>query len=286
MREAIDGGVLKIEPRWNDTAASAAEEVFALIGYERDRWYPHKWASDEARRDVVRRMMERRGQAIRATVDAILASGQLLQGVYAAIKKAGAEFEVHGWDVTIHTRRVAIELKPTVGDNYPSILRTVLGRAAYLDRSAVQATRALIIGRFDAEGATYDQVVKMFAASGVAVRTLAEIQRVMEQADTPAPPSVRLDSFEDLLGLARVKRDIELVRALERDMRVERFEAGEPGGSSIAFQPVEGDGRDLAQTLAKRLMEWTGERWMVALVRSSAPTWRERREAMGGGTEH
>ena len=49
---------------------------------------------------------------------------------------------------------------------------------------------------------------------------------------------------------------------------------------SIAFTPIEGAQPGLAQTLARRLQEWTGERWMVALVAgSTAPTMRETAEA-------
>ena len=99
-------------------------------------------------------------------------------------------------------------------------------------------------------------------------------------ADTapPRPPPVagpRLASFEDAVALARAKRDIQLVDSLEREVRLARFEQG-----SIAFTPVEGAAPGLAQTLARRLQEWTGERWMVALVAgSTAPTLREAAEA-------
>ncbi|HEY1453490.1 MAG TPA: DNA polymerase III subunit gamma/tau [Roseiarcus sp.] len=97
----------------------------------------------------------------------------------------------------------------------------------------------------------------------------------------PAPPpsrpaaGPRLASFEDAVALARAKRDIQLVESLEREVRLARFEQG-----SIAFTPVEGAASGLAQTLARRLQEWTGERWMVALVAgSTAPTLREAAEA-------
>ena len=50
-----------------------------------------------------------------------------------------------------------------------------------------------------------------------------------------------------------------------------RFEAGR-----IAFSLIEGASPQIAQTLSRRLQEWTGERWMVALVAgSTAPTLRE-----------
>jgi DNA polymerase III subunit gamma/tau len=90
--------------------------------------------------------------------------------------------------------------------------------------------------------------------------------------------TTKLARFEDVLSLARAKRDIQLVQALERDVRLERFEPGR-----ISMSLAEGASPGLAQTLAKRLLDWTGERWMVALAAgSTAPTLREaeaRREA-------
>ena len=94
----------------------------------------------------------------------------------------------------------------------------------------------------------------------------------------PSPPAAvapRLAHFDDVVALARSKRDIQLTQSLERDVRLARFEPG-----SIAFTLVEGAESGLAQTLSRRLQEWTGERWMVALVPgSSAPTLRETTQA-------
>jgi DNA polymerase III subunit gamma/tau len=97
----------------------------------------------------------------------------------------------------------------------------------------------------------------------------------------PPPPSLaaavapRLVRFEDVIALARSKRDIQLVQSLERDVRLARFEQG-----SIAFTLVDGVEPGLAQTLSRRLQEWTGERWMVALVPgSTAATLRETAQA-------
>jgi DNA polymerase III subunit gamma/tau len=89
---------------------------------------------------------------------------------------------------------------------------------------------------------------------------------------SPSPAVVpRLARFDDVIALARSKRDIQLVQSLERDVRLARFEQG-----SIAFTLVDGAESGLAQTLSRRLQEWTGERWMVALVPgSTAATLRE-----------
>jgi DNA polymerase-3 subunit gamma/tau len=93
---------------------------------------------------------------------------------------------------------------------------------------------------------------------------------------SPSPAVVpRLARFDDVVALARSKRDIQLVQSLERDVRLARFEQG-----SIAFTLVDGAESGLAQTLSRRLQEWTGERWMVALVPgSTAATLRETAQA-------
>jgi DNA polymerase-3 subunit gamma/tau len=96
-------------------------------------------------------------------------------------------------------------------------------------------------------------------------------------APLPAPAAVapRLARFDDVVALARAKRDIQLTQSLERDVRLARFEQG-----SIAFTLVEGAESGLAQTLSRRLQEWTGERWIVALVPgSTASTLRETAQA-------
>jgi DNA polymerase III subunit gamma/tau len=94
----------------------------------------------------------------------------------------------------------------------------------------------------------------------------------------PPPPATvapRLTSFGDVVTLARANRDIQLVQSLERDVRLARFEQG-----SIAFTLIEGAEPGLAQTLSRRLQEWTSERWMVALVPgSTASTLRETAQA-------
>ena len=106
--------------------------------------------------------------------------------------------------------------------------------------------------------------------AGASPRPAAPVSQPAKAAEPKS--AIRLASFEDVVALARTKRDLQLVRALEQDARVERFEQG-----SIAFSLVEGASSALAQTLSRRLQEWTGERWMVALAQgSTAPTLRER----------
>jgi DNA polymerase-3 subunit gamma/tau len=92
----------------------------------------------------------------------------------------------------------------------------------------------------------------------------------------PAPASApRLARFEDVVAMARERRDISLLRALEHDMRIVRFEPGR-----IEFTPTETASPTLANMLGKKLGEWTGERWMIAVAQgATAQTLGEKRQA-------
>ncbi len=92
----------------------------------------------------------------------------------------------------------------------------------------------------------------------------------------PAPQSsVRLDAFTDVVALAQARRDIQLKLALERDVRLVRFEEGR-----IEFELAPEGSPQTAANLARRLNEWTGIRWMVSVVSGGgAPTMREAADA-------
>jgi len=63
--------------------------------------------------------------------------------------------------------------------------------------------------------------------------------------------------------------------ALERDVRLVRFERG-----TVEFALAAGGSPQLAANLMRRLQEWTGERWMVAISSAEgAPTIREQIDA-------
>ena len=77
------------------------------------------------------------------------------------------------------------------------------------------------------------------------------------------------------MSLAGRHRDIQMKLALERDVRLVRFERGR-----IEFSTSPGASPQLAQTLARRLQEWTGSRWMVAISSvPGAPSLKEQEDA-------
>lgn len=101
-------------------------------------------------------------------------------------------------------------------------------------------------------------------------------------APRASQPQVLVASLEDAVALASQHRDITLKLALERDVRPVRFEQGR-----IEFSLAEGASRTLATDLSRRLKEWTGQTWMVAVVNAEGgATLREQAEAERGRREN
>jgi DNA polymerase-3 subunit gamma/tau len=74
-----------------------------------------------------------------------------------------------------------------------------------------------------------------------------------------APASTEPRSFAELAQLAEARRDIGLKFDIERFVRPISFRPG-----AIEFEPAPGAPSTLAQRLATRLKEWTGQAWLVA----------------------
>jgi len=85
----------------------------------------------------------------------------------------------------------------------------------------------------------------------------------------------RISSIQDMVALAQSNRDIQMKVALERDVRPVRIENG-----SFEFSLAQGASPSIAQALMRKLQEWTGERWLVALSNEQgAPTLKEMSDA-------
>jgi DNA polymerase-3 subunit gamma/tau len=80
-------------------------------------------------------------------------------------------------------------------------------------------------------------------------------------------PVLRLDTFEQLIALATEQRDIAIKTALERDVRLVAFENGR-----LEFAPMPGASPGLAADLTKRISDWTGKRWIVAVSSQEGQT--------------
>ena len=94
-------------------------------------------------------------------------------------------------------------------------------------------------------------------------------------AQQKAVPAIRFQRFEDLVAFVGLKRDLPLKLALERAVRVIRFEPG-----LLEFEPTADAPRTLATEIARKISDWTGERFVVALGRdATSPTLAERQES-------
>ena len=95
------------------------------------------------------------------------------------------------------------------------------------------------------------------------------------RAEEPAARAVAVARFEDLIALADEKRDLPTRTALERDVRLVRFEDGK---LEIALEP--GAPKSLVHELSRKLAEWTGRRWLVVVsAEAGAPSLRSQLEA-------
>ena len=95
------------------------------------------------------------------------------------------------------------------------------------------------------------------------------------QESITAAPTLSIGSFEELVALAAEKRDISAKMALERDVRLVRFEDGQ---LEIALEPTAP--KTLVHDLQRKLTGWTGKRWIVVVSKEQgAPTVRAQAEA-------
>jgi DNA polymerase III subunit gamma/tau len=122
-------------------------------------------------------------------------------------------------------------------------------------------------------------VIRDPAPGGGGMPVARTLTAAVRSAAAPQPettePRMRLARFEDVVAQAGAVRDIQLKLALERDVRLVRFEEG-----TIEFALAPGAPPQLAQNLMRRLQEWTGQRWMVAISREAgAPSLKEQAEA-------
>ncbi len=112
------------------------------------------------------------------------------------------------------------------------------------------------------------------APRGAPRASLAPAQLVVAQVPdiatmrADAPPALGIANFPALIALANEKRDILTKTALERDVRLVRFEDGR---LELALEPSAR--KTLINDLSRKLSEWTGRRWMVVVsAEQGAPT--------------
>ena len=118
---------------------------------------------------------------------------ELVHAKAAPGEAATAEFEVEGFDVSVTGKArdtevwsstIYVEIKPTVGDDYPAVLRQMKAarerpRVAFYGsrtiREDVSRNVVLLLEEYTGVGATCEQFIEIFEASGIKVIFLDEI---------------------------------------------------------------------------------------------------------------
>jgi DNA polymerase III subunit gamma/tau len=121
------------------------------------------------------------------------------------------------------------------------------------------------------------------AAAPISAPMAAPMSAPMAAPRTSPDPAPRdeaaeiraVNTFADLIALAAEKRDLATKSALERDVRLVRFE---DGMLELALEPSAR--KTLVGELSKKLNDWTGRRWMVAVsAEGGMPSMRAQAEA-------
>jgi hypothetical protein len=124
-------------------------------------------------------------------------------------------FESDGWDVVIDSTaaevfscsekyyynnckhsKFLIELKPSIGDDYPSILRKLKSRRG-------DGTRLVITENYIGQGATLGQVSTLFSNEGYTFFTTEQLKKWVEDS-TVEPPCI-IDRDNDLISVHEIK---------------------------------------------------------------------------------
>ncbi len=118
-------------------------------------------------------------------------------------------------------------------------------------------------------GGASSSAPRMEAPRGAPRASLATSAMPIAQA-APVTDAVAVNNFAELLALAQQKRDIQAKMALERDVRLVRFEDGR---LDIALEPTAA--KTLVNELSRKFQLWTGRPWMVVVSSEpGAPTLR------------
>lgn len=83
------------------------------------------------------------------------------------------------WVVEEREHFICVEVKPVLGDDYPAVLRKMIGRReASNRRCGYYNNTVLVVGRFDSMVTSLADLKEIFSQSGIRVATVAEIEAV------------------------------------------------------------------------------------------------------------
>jgi DNA polymerase-3 subunit gamma/tau len=204
-------------------------------------------------------------ERVRGRAFAAKLSMRILARTWQMLLKGIAEVEAAGRPIDA-AEMVLVRIAYAADLPTPDEVIRTLGDARRGENSAPNSGAAELRAQTRQEQVRSDQVRQELSARG-SREPLAAPTPVPQSSpvaiETPSANSgdIRaVKSFEDLIGLAAEKRDLSTKSALERDVRLVRFE---DGTLEIALEA--GARKTLIGELSKKLADWTGRRWMVEL---------------------
>ena len=87
---------------------------------------------------------------------------------------------------------------------------------------------------------------------------------IKDMSSEPQKPKVEISSFQDLIDMANKEKEIELKYDLERNVKLVSFNRGK---IDISFN--EKLNKNFIKNLTDKLVQWTGERWIISLSKNS-----------------
>ena len=98
------------------------------------------------------------------------------------------------------------------------------------------------------------------------IKNTAQIKPVLSFSNQKIPAkdidAKKVLSFEDLILLASIKKEIQLKYDLENNVNLIKFSEGK---IDISFN--EKLDKDFVRNLSEKLLEWTGNRWVITLAK-------------------
>ncbi len=95
-----------------------------------------------------------------------------------------------------------------------------------------------------------------------AAQQMMQPQAVAQPKTEPAPQAVRIRDLNDIVNLAGNKRDLQFKVLVKNFVRLVSI-----GQNRMEIALTEHAPKTLATDMAQRLLDWTGERWMVSVAR-------------------
>lgn len=156
--------------------------------------------------------------------------------------------EFYGFDAVIQIDDLVVycELKPSMGDDYPAVIRQINSNADRAKAYQYNHRTVLIIGQYTGKGATYEQMVSFFAVAGIEVVKESDIDSVNTASALVLYTSEMKDrisraiilQYEELSRLAKLGKDILEQSDIDQLSEIETTIYGEQNMMAILLEEL------------------------------------------------